>query len=257
MKKASGLFCVLILSLIHVSVHAEELKNSSSPPNLSLEASEDIKKTKEDLQAKQKKLDERELEIKAREKAVNDELKKLEALRDDLTKTYEQKQNAKNEKVAKLIQTYLTMSPKSVAKVIGTLDNDLAVAVMSQMETQSLGKIMNLMDPKRSSELSELMAGVKKKDLNERAPATAQNPALKSPNRELAEEATSEAPLEKMPEEKAEVTPQNLGKNLAKNSTQYPSEMKKGGEANDQQSNKQSDTRQPEIDRETPATKTN
>ena len=125
-------------------------------------AVEDIRKAREDIELRRKDLVIYESELKAREKAISEEIKKLENTRELISKSQEVKKIEYQKKVSKLIETFLTMSPKSSAKVLSTLDDRLAVLVVSEMETTRLAKIMNLMDPKRSSHLSELIAGVKK-----------------------------------------------------------------------------------------------
>lgn len=123
-------------------------------------AVEDIRKIKEENEFRKKELDSREEEIKAREKALTEELKKLNQARESVDQLFEKNKKVADEKVAKVVDMLLTMSPKAAAKVLNTLDDQLAVSAISQMDTQKLSKIMNVLDSNRSSKLSELMAGV-------------------------------------------------------------------------------------------------
>jgi flagellar motility protein MotE (MotC chaperone) len=123
-------------------------------------ALEDIKKAKENNNALQKKLKAKEKELELKEQALNEEFKKIEIVRDQISQTVGAKKKESEEKVAKLVETILTMSPRAAAKMLSTIDDELAVAVVSQMDTQRLAKILNVMEPKRSSKLSEMMAGV-------------------------------------------------------------------------------------------------
>jgi hypothetical protein len=52
------------------------------------------------------------------------------------------------------------MSPKAASAMLSTLDDALAVSAISRMDTLKLAKVMNVMDPSRSSKLSELLTGV-------------------------------------------------------------------------------------------------
>jgi flagellar motility protein MotE (MotC chaperone) len=124
---------------------------------------EDIKLAQEENEAKKKELEVKEAELLAREKALENEIKKLEELRNTISKTQESKVKANNEKIAKLVEMILGMSPKAASKLLSTVDDDLAVAAMSQMDTQRLAKIVNMMDPAKSSKLSEMMTGVSRK----------------------------------------------------------------------------------------------
>ena len=123
-------------------------------------AVEDIKKRREELDARQKDIASRDTELKAREKAVDDELKKMENIRDEIVKIDEARKKENDEKVAKLVETFETMSSKAAARVLSELDETLAVASMARMDTQRLAKVMNVMDPAKSSRLTEILAGV-------------------------------------------------------------------------------------------------
>lgn len=123
---------------------------------------EDIRAQKAKIADMQKALDEREAELAKREQAVVEEVKKIETAREAIEKIEDSKKELNDEKVAKLVETYETMSPKSAAKVLAELDERLAVATITRMDTAKLSKIMNLMEPQKSARLTELLAGVGK-----------------------------------------------------------------------------------------------
>ena len=81
-------------------------------------------------------------------------------MRDEIAKLDTSHRQQNQEKVAKVIETLQTMSPKASAQMLTTLDDGLAVSAISQMDTVKLSKIMNIMEPKRASKLTELLAGV-------------------------------------------------------------------------------------------------
>lgn len=141
----------------------------------------DLGRTREALEAKVKELLAKEAEIQAREQALNEQLKQLEVLRDEIAQIDATKKKENQEKVNKLIETVEAMSPKAAAKLISTIDERLAVATMKGLTTQRLGKIMNLMEPGPSSRLSELLAGVARAKGSERAVAGTQNGAQSAP----------------------------------------------------------------------------
>lgn len=121
---------------------------------------EDLKRLRADLDKKQEELKKREEEIAAKERALNEEIGKLEGMRKDLMKLSDQKEEAANERVAKLVETVEKMSPKAASKLIEDLDEQLAVSTMKQMSSDRLAKVMNTLEPAKASRLSELMAGV-------------------------------------------------------------------------------------------------
>ena len=125
-------------------------------------ALEDLKRAREELDERRKDIAGKETDLKTREQVIADELRNLEKIRDEIGHVNDQKAKEKEGRVAKLVETFLSMSPKSAAKVLAGLEDSLAVLSMSQMDTPRLAKIMNNMDPGRSSHLAELLGGVKK-----------------------------------------------------------------------------------------------
>lgn len=123
-------------------------------------AVEDLNQQREKLQAREKELAAKEAELKALEQAVNEEFKKLDQARSDIAKIEGLKKKENQEKVAKIVETLETMSPKPASALLSSLDEPLAVTAMEQMSTQKLAKIMNIMEAGRSSRLTELLAGV-------------------------------------------------------------------------------------------------
>lgn len=165
------------------SVAVSELSAQRGACLADASAIEDIKKAKEEIEAKKKELTTKESDLKLREQALNEEIKKLIKARDDLAGAQDIKKKVDEEKLNKLVETLLSMSPKASSKVLSAVDEDLAVAAIYRMDTVRLGKILNVMDIPVSSKLSELMVGLVKKDktttkdrTQERAP-TGMSPA--------------------------------------------------------------------------------
>ncbi|OFZ21040.1 MAG: hypothetical protein A2X94_06830 [Bdellovibrionales bacterium GWB1_55_8] len=121
---------------------------------------EDLRKQREALQVRERNLVAKEAEFKAREDAIAEELKKFDGIRKELAKVQESRKSENDERVNKLVETFETMSPKAASQLLTSLDETLAVSAMSRISTQRLAKIMNLMDPAKSSRLTELLAGV-------------------------------------------------------------------------------------------------
>jgi flagellar motility protein MotE (MotC chaperone) len=123
-------------------------------------AIEDIQNQREKLSEMRKALADKEKELQARELAVTDELKKLDAARAEIAKMDDLHKQSNQEKITKLVETLEAMPPKSAAALLSTLDDALAVTAMQQLSTPKLAKMMNLMEPARSAKLTEILAGV-------------------------------------------------------------------------------------------------
>ncbi len=161
----SGIFLSASVSVIgDEQIKVNKNKESISCLNDS-SVLEDIKQARSEIDRKNKEFLDRELDLKKRERSVDEEMKKLEGLREEISKIQEKRKSEIEEKVNKLVETFLTMNPKAAAKILGSLDNGLAVETISRLDTKRLAKIMNIMDPVRSSQLSELMVGVDRSKL--------------------------------------------------------------------------------------------
>ena len=123
-------------------------------------AIEDLQMRRQEIETKLKEISTKEAELKAREDAVVEELKKVQNIRNDIKKTNILKTKENEEKVSKLVETFETMSPKAAAELLAGLDESLAVAAVGRISTQRLAKIMNLMKSQDSARLSENLVGV-------------------------------------------------------------------------------------------------
>jgi flagellar motility protein MotE (MotC chaperone) len=139
---------------------AAQKRSASSSCIVDANALEDLERAKQELEVKQQEFALKEKEMNAREKSFTEELKRLEQLRDEVGKVDSAKKKEAEERVAKLVETFETMSPKGAAQILANLDEGLAVSAMSKMTTLKLSKVMAAMDAKRSSRLTELMGGV-------------------------------------------------------------------------------------------------
>ncbi len=118
----------------------------------------------QDLEQRDKKLKElsvqlekQKSELDAREKIIQERLMGLEDLRKEIVKIKEEENQALTERIDRLVKTFETMSPKKAADLLIKLDDQLAVATLLKMDTGRLAKIMNVMDPKKSSRLSAML----------------------------------------------------------------------------------------------------
>lgn len=123
-------------------------------------ALEDLKTRRDELNQKKKELEDREKDLKAKEVALESEIKKLKEMKDELSVIQSSQNAASEEKVNKVVENFELMQPKAISQVLITMDESLAVNVLNKLSTQKVSKVMNIMDPARSSRLYELMAGV-------------------------------------------------------------------------------------------------
>ena len=121
---------------------------------------DDLRKQKSLLDQRMKEMAQKETDLKSREAALDEELKKIEIVRDEIKAASGVVDSRSEEKITKLVETFESMSPKAGAQIMANLDERLAVQSMTRLSSVKLGKILSAMDPKKSTSLSELMAGV-------------------------------------------------------------------------------------------------
>ncbi len=114
---------------------------------------------KKELDVRESELAKLEEELQKQKAELDEKIKQLEGMRADISKTLKTRVAVDQEKVDKLVQFYSTMKPQQAAKVIESLNEDLAVEVIDKMKKKSAAEIMNALDPKKARRLSELMTG--------------------------------------------------------------------------------------------------
>lgn len=131
----------------------------------------DLKAQRELLLKRNQEFEKREEELKARESAVAEQIARLEVLRKEVIGLEDTQRAANEERVAKMVAAVEKMSPKNAAQMIGQMEEPIAVDTMSRLSVEKLAKVMNSMEPAKSSRLSMLMTGARLK--SERVPGSA------------------------------------------------------------------------------------
>ncbi len=162
----------------------------------------DIQELKLELAKRDAELKRREEEFSARERALEEELKKLEATREEI-KQAQSFGNAKNEeKIAKLVETFESMSPKAASAIVANVDERLAVEAMTRVSSAKLGKILAAMETSKSAPLAERIAGVVRAKRPASIDAAATTPSVKGgeENGNRKQSSTTDAVSSRQPE---------------------------------------------------------
>ena len=114
---------------------------------------------KKELDLREADLNKLEDELQKQKLELDGKIKQLEGMRAEISKTLKTRVAVDQEKVEKLVQFYSTMKPPQAAKVIESLNEDLAVEVIDKMKKKNAAEIMNALDPKKARRLSELLTG--------------------------------------------------------------------------------------------------
>lgn len=150
----------------------EEINTSQVTENDGDEFKELKKWTPEELRfftslaERKKELDEKEAHLKKVEedlqeekKRINEKVENLEKIRRDIASTLEDKVTVDKAKIEKLVEFYSNMKPENAAKIIETLDTELAVGVIGSMKKKDAANILNLLKPEKAKILSEKFTG--------------------------------------------------------------------------------------------------
>lgn len=185
---------ILIAAIVQVTTraHAEATHETSSAKvdHAAVAAMlAEVEAKKDALEKRALELNELEARIKEREKELDNKLKEMERLRAAVSGELEEQRKGGEERVAKMVSVFETMTPKSAANVMETLDDWLSVEVLKRMDVKRVAKVMNLMDKNRSAKLSELLTGyynpeAKREISSIRSGQAAQTPAASSEKKE-------------------------------------------------------------------------
>ncbi len=121
------------------------------------------------LEDRKRELDEREAEMARLEEELQqqrvmleDKIKQLEKVRQNIGAVLKEKTVSDSEKVDRLVEFYSNMKPQNAAKVFEELNENLAVEVLTRIKKKNAADIMNLIKADKAQRLSEKFAGYRK-----------------------------------------------------------------------------------------------
>lgn len=123
---------------------------------------EDLSKRRLEIEAKEKKLGEREALLEAAQNELDRKFKEMEGLRDEIKDLLKQQTAAEATRIQSLVKIYSGMKPKDAARIFSTLDTDILMDVVSNMPESKVAPIIALMDADRAKALTTMLAEQKK-----------------------------------------------------------------------------------------------
>lgn len=118
-----------------------------------------LEKRNAELNRREEELNSLAAELQKQKTEIDKKIKKLEGLRAKISNKLEEKIDADEEKVQKLVNVYSNMKPAQAAQVFENLDEDLAIAVLGKMKKKNAADILNLVKADKARVLSEKYAG--------------------------------------------------------------------------------------------------
>jgi len=129
--------------------------------------------TAQGLLKRQEELDQREQALKTLEADLNSRVAKLKEMETNLRGMLDEAKGVKDQKLKHLIDVYSNMNAKQAAKVLETLDNNIAVRILAGMRGRQAGEVLNNMEAKKAAGLTEMLT---KLQLPAQPPANGANP---------------------------------------------------------------------------------
>lgn len=118
---------------------------------------------KEQLDAREAELGRMEAELNAQKQEIEKKLKAMDETRAGISNMLQERATQDTEKVETLVQVYSNMKPSNAAKVLESMDEDLAVEIIGRMKKKNAAEVLNLMKPEKAQSFSEKFAGYRKK----------------------------------------------------------------------------------------------
>jgi flagellar motility protein MotE (MotC chaperone) len=117
------------------------------------------------LQQKEIRLKEREDALNTLEKELNRRLDEIEATRKKLAELVEKQEQLleeqkalKNARIEHLVTAYKGMRPENAGKLVDSLEDDVAVAILSAMPGRSAGQILANVKPEKAARLTKAIS---------------------------------------------------------------------------------------------------
>lgn len=159
---------ILVLAVLQIlrsrPADANETKTNSDSSESLATVAETLEKKRKELEDKEKLLAEKEEQLKIQAAEIEKRIQRIEELRLEISGELAKRRQQSEERVQKMVSVFETMSPKSAAQIMETLDDELSVEVLKRMDAKRVAKVMNVMDKGRSARLSERLTGYMKTD---------------------------------------------------------------------------------------------
>ncbi len=130
----------------------------------------------EELNRREEELARREQALKKMEEDLNKRLAELNALEKELSDAIKQADTTKDKKLKHLISVYGNMKAKKAAKVLETLDEEIAVKILAGMKGRQAGEILTNVSAKKAAALSERLTSLQLPGAGDEIPELLEEP---------------------------------------------------------------------------------
>ncbi|OQX20196.1 MAG: hypothetical protein BWK76_02280 [Desulfobulbaceae bacterium A2] len=160
MRRALSLILAVLLPLPALSLAAPDTAPPPATESREYGSVEErrlllsLEEERRGLAAAKESLNERENELKRLEAEVDKKLTELTRLRQELEEMLAQRGEDEQKRIKDLARMYEKMAPEKAARLIVSLDEGLAIAILSGMKTKAAAKLLNFMEKDKGAKLS-------------------------------------------------------------------------------------------------------
>jgi len=122
---------------------------------------EDLSARRQELDAREKALQNKEALLQATEKQIDDKLKEMTELKDQIQKLLGQQNEEESSKIKSLVKIYEGMKAKAAAEIFNQMDMDILVQVVSQMSERKSAPVIAAMDVTKANQLTTRLSEMK------------------------------------------------------------------------------------------------
>ncbi len=115
----------------------------------------DIKKT---LDARARKLDERQQSIRDAEARIGKRIDELQAVLDKISASLQMEDSIKNKKIKRLAAVYASMKPDKAAPVIAKMKLPIIVRMLARMDERKVGKILSYLPADKAVRITQALS---------------------------------------------------------------------------------------------------
>jgi len=114
-----------------------------------------------EIREKKQELARKEEELRQLEKTLNEKLAQEKKIQDSIRKMLDEADVLKDKQIKHLIDVYSNMKAKQAALVLESLEEDIAVKILSGMRGRKAGEILSYVSPKKAALLSERLTDLR------------------------------------------------------------------------------------------------
>jgi flagellar motility protein MotE (MotC chaperone) len=114
-----------------------------------------------EIREKKQELARKEEELRQLEKTLDAKLAESKEIQDNIRRMLDEADAMKDKKIKHLIDVYSNMKAKQAALVLETLEEEIAVKILSGMRGRKAGEILSYVTPKKAALLSERLTDLR------------------------------------------------------------------------------------------------